>query len=125
MAGGSRRCPLSACWNDFQTNVRTHYDWSPPSERSSCFQSVLSHPDELADVRLELQRHAPRLRDQPAVNGDPTTSSRGDPSRGTRSRIRAKDGDPAVRLDAGPDTRRRRSVDDEDEGHRVLCSALT
>jgi len=126
---GSGRCRLSTCWSDFQTEVRTvtHDDWNLADRSGSCFESVLSHPEALGDVRLKTLHQIRSRRDQPAGNSNPA-SSRRDLNPGLGSRVNGSH--PAVRSrTAGPaetaGTRRRRSVDHGvDERRRKLCSAL-
>jgi len=116
-AAHGERCPLSACWDDFQTDLLVHFgdDGSPDSSR--CFQSVLSHPDE-PDIYLEEHHQPSPLYDDP--------ESFWDLYPGERIRLKANDDDDPGdgRFQGGPDIRLRRSVDDVEDRHRKLCAAL-
>ena len=116
---GTERCALSACWDDFQTDIMDDVDSSPGSSR--CFESVLSHPGE-PDLDHKGQHHPPPHYDEAPVKDDPASFPI--PYLGERSRLTAKDGHPGVRFQGGPDIRRQRSVDVVEDRRRKLCAAL-
>jgi len=112
-AADGEQCPLSFCWDEFQTNVLVHFndvDWN--SQSSGCFESV---PVE-TDMYPEEPLHIPSVDDK--------ASDHEDLNPGERPRLKGNDGQTGVRFHGGPDTRRRRFMDDVEERRGKLCSAL-
>lgn len=121
---GSGRCPLSSCWDGFQTDILADFDNVDSSADSyRCFESILSHPDE-PDLELDLaEQHKFRpLYDEIPVNDDP--ASLRNPHPRERFQLKANDNDRGARFEGGPHIRRRRSDDDVKDRRRRLCAAL-